>query len=263
MHVNIAVVGDIVGAPGRKIIAQKLPALRRQRRLDFVIANGENAAGGVGLTPATSEELFDAGVDCLTSGDHIWKHREIIPYIEEQERLLRPANYPASAPGRGLGIYKTAQGTNVAVVNLLGRVFLQPIDSPFDAARTAVDEAKGKTNVIIVDLHAEATSEKVAMGWFLDGKVSAVVGSHTHIQTADERVLPGGSAYITDVGMTGPYDSVLGRNKERVVKAVTTLMPISFTVAKNDVKLCGVFLEIDVDSGKAVSIERFQIGEDQ
>jgi metallophosphoesterase (TIGR00282 family) len=256
-------VGDIVGAPGRKIIAQKLPSVRRHRRIDFVIANGENAAGGVGITPPISRELFDAGVDCLTSGDHVWKHREIISYIDDEEKLLRPANYPAGAPGSGLGMYEIAQGTSVAVVNLLGRIFLPPIDSPFDAARTAVDEAKKKTNVIIVDFHAEATSEKVAMGWFLDGKVSAVLGTHTHIQTADERILPGGSAYITDVGMTGPYDSVLGRNKERVVKAVTTLMPISFTMAKNDVKLCGVFLEIDVDSGKAVSIERFQIGEDQ
>jgi len=263
MHVNLAIVGDIVGAPGRKIIAEQLPLIRRHRRIDFVIANGENAAGGSGITPAISEELFSSGVDCMTSGDHIWKHKEIIPYLEEDKRLLRPANYPSSAAGKGLAFFSINDETPVAVVNLLGRTFMPPIDSPFDAAEKAVKEASEKANIIIVDFHAEATSEKVAMGWLLDGRVSAVVGTHTHIQTADERILPGGAAYITDLGMTGPYDSVLGRDKERVLKAVTTLVPVSFKMAKGDVKMCGVFVEIDSRTGTAVSIERFQIGEEQ
>ena len=261
MHVNVAIVGDIVGAPGRKIIAEQLPLIRRQRRIDFVIANGENAAGGSGLTPSISEELLNSGIDCLTSGDHIWKHKEIIPYLKEEKRLLRPANYPGSAAGSGLAFFTTNRETPVAVINLLGRTFMPPIDSPFDAVERAVEEANEKANIIIVDFHAEATSEKVAMGWLLDGRVSAVVGTHTHIQTADERILPNGTAYITDLGMTGPYDSVLGRDKERVLRAITTLIPVSFKMAKGDVKMCGVSVEIESETGKAVSIERFQIGE--
>jgi len=261
MYVTIAIVGDIVGAPGRKIVAEKLPRLRKEYNIGFVVVNGENAAGGSGITAATAGELFAAGADCITSGDHIWKQKEIISYIKEEERILRPANYPRAAPGKGLGIYTTDNKITLAVINLLGRTYMPPIDSPFDAARKAVEEARKKTSIIIVDFHAEATSEKVAMGWLLDGSVSVVVGTHTHVQTADERILPQGAAYITDLGMTGPHDSVLGRDKEKVLSALTTLVPASFKVANRDIRMCGVILRIERASGKAVSIERFQIGQ--
>ena len=263
MYVTIAIVGDVVGAPGRKILAEKLPPLRKENGIDFVVVNGENVAGGSGITAATADELFDAGADCITSGDHIWKQKEIISYIEEEERILRPANYPQAAPGRGLGIYTADNEVTFAVINLLGRTFMPPMDSPFDAALAMVDEARKETSIIIVDFHAEATSEKVAMGWLLDGRTSAVVGTHTHIQTADERILPQGTAYVTDLGMTGPYDSVLGRDKDKVLSALTTLVPISFKVANGDPRMCGVILKVDRASGKAVSIERFQIGQEE
>ena len=208
---KILFIGDIVGSPGREAIKNLLPELKKDYGLDFVIANAENAAGGSGITAKVAEELFDYGVDVLTSGDHIWKKREIFEIINQEERILRPLNFPSGAPGRGYGVFKVKGGLKVGVINVNGRVFMDALECPFKTTRAARDELAKETNIIIVDIHAEATSEKVALGWYLDGKVSAVLGTHTHIQTAVERILPEGTAFLTDAGMTGPYDSVIGR----------------------------------------------------
>jgi len=261
MLINVLMVGDIVGRPGRKILAQKLPSLIEERDISFVIVNAENAAGGCGVTPKIADELFQLPIDVLTSGDHIWDKKEIIPYIERNRRLLRPANYPPRAAGSGFGCFRSRLGEKIGVINLLGRVFMGPMDSPFDAADYCISELSGETKLIFVDFHAEATSEKVALGWFLNGRVTTVFGTHTHIQTADERLLDGGTAYITDVGMTGPYDSVIGVRKDRVLSAITTLMPASFEVARGDVRLAGILVSADTETGQAKSIERFQLSQ--
>ena len=205
---KILFIGDIVGSPGREAVRALLPELKKEFNLDFVVANAENAAGGSGITPKVAEELFGSGIDVLTSGDHIWKKREIFEIIEG-ERILRPVNFPIGAPGRGANIFKTKAGLKVGVINVQGRVFLEALECTFKTTQQAQETLSGQTRIIVVDIHAEATSEKVALGWYLDGKVSAVLGTHTHIQTADERILPAGTAYITDVGMTGPQDSVI------------------------------------------------------
>ena len=259
MFIKVLVIGDIVGKPGRKVLSEELPGLVARERISFVIANAENAAGGSGVTPEIAQELFKAGASVLTTGDHVWKKREIVPYIEKESRLLRPANYPAKASGSGFTILADPAGQKIGVVNLIGRVFMGPADSAFEVADRAVTELARVTPLIFVDMHAEATSEKVAMGWFLDGRVTAVFGTHTHVQTADERVLPGGTAYITDLGMTGPYDSVLGRRKDRVLQALITLMPTSFDVAKGDVRLSGAIITCDRETGKATAIQRVQV----
>lgn len=253
---KILFIGDIVGRPGREVIKNSLPALKKEHGLDFVIANAENAAAGSGITSSVAEELFDAGVNVLTSGDHIWKKREIFEIINEEERILRPVNFPSGSPGRGYGIFKTKEGLKVGVINVNGRVFMEALECPFKTTKQAGEELKKETNIIIVDIHAEATSEKVALGWYLDGKVSAVLGTHTHIQTADERILPGGTAYITDVGMTGPYDSVIGRRKEDVLERFITCVPTRFEVAEGNVQLHGVILDVDENTGQALSIIR-------
>jgi len=255
---KILFIGDIVGSPGRQAVKDLLPLLKKEHQLDFVIANAENAAGGSGITGKVSEELFSAGVDVLTSGDHIWKKSEIFELINQEVRILRPANFPSGAPGCGWGVFKAANGAKIAVVNLQGRVFMEPLESPFKVIDQVQEELSKETKIIIVDIHAEATSEKVALGWFLDGKVSAVLGTHTHIQTADEKILTSGTAYITDAGMTGPYDSVIGRKVENVLEKFLTNVPLRFEVAENDIQLHGVVIDIDEKSGKASSIVRIQ-----
>lgn len=255
---KILFVGDIVGRPGRDAIKELLPKLVKEYKLDFVIANAENAAGGSGITPRVAEELFSYGVDVLTSGDHIWKKREIFEFINQEQRVLRPMNYPGNCLGRGFDLFKTKKGKLVGVVNVNGRVFMQALECPFRSCIKAWEELSRETKVIIVDVHAEATSEKVALGWYLDGKVSAVLGTHTHIQTADERILPQGSAYLTDTGMTGSYDSVIGRKIGDVLERFLTSLPTRFQLAEENVKLAAVVLDIDESSGKAKSIERIQ-----
>ncbi|MCM8779901.1 MAG: TIGR00282 family metallophosphoesterase [Candidatus Omnitrophica bacterium] len=255
---KILFIGDIVGKPGRDILSRLVPVLRREQQLDFVIANAENAAGGSGITPAIVRELLALGVDVLTSGDHIWKKREIFEVIDKEPKLLRPINYPEGAPGKGRGLYTTPTGEKIGVINVNGRVFMQALECPFRTTRAAVEELRRVSNVIIVDMHAEATSEKVALGWYLDGKVSAVLGTHTHIQTADERILPEGSAYISDVGMCGSFDSVIGRRIEDVIPRFITGVPLRFEVATENVQLQGVLLDIDEKTGMARSITRIQ-----
>lgn len=255
---NILFIGDIVGSPGRQAIRELLPGLKKEFNLSFVIANAENAAGGSGITPTVAQELFAAGVDVLTSGDHIWKKRDIFGFIEQEERILRPVNFPMGAPGRGQAIFKTKDNLSLGVINVQGRVFMEALDCPFKTTRQAEEALAKEAKIIIVDIHAEATSEKVALGWYLDGKVSAVLGTHTHIQTADERILPGGSAYISDVGMTGPLDSVIGRRIEDVLERFITAVPTRFEVAKDNIQLQAVVLDIDEATGKARSILRIQ-----
>lgn len=255
---NILFIGDIVGLPGREAVKKLLPVLKKEFRLDFVIANAENAAGGSGITPRVAAELFDSGISVLTSGDHIWKKREILEIINDESRLLRPINFPQGAPGRGSGVFKTNDGQKIAVVNVQGRVFMEALDCPFKTVRQEIESLSKETKIIIVDIHAEATSEKVALGWYLDGLVSAVFGTHTHIQTADEKILPQGSAFISDVGMAGPFDSVIGRKVEDVLERFLTAVPIRFEVASENIQLHGVVVDIDVNTGKAKSIIRIQ-----
>ena len=255
---KILFIGDIVGSPGREAVRKLLPELKREYRLDFVIANAENAAGGSGITPKVAEELFTSGCDVLTSGDHIWKKREIMDIINQEERILRPVNFPAGAPGRGAGVFRTKENLKVGVVNVNGRVFMEALDCPFRTVACAVGELSKETCIIVVDIHAEATSEKVALGWYLDGQVSAILGTHTHIQTADEKILPQGSAYITDAGMTGPMDSVIGRRIEDVLERFITAVPVRFEVASENIQLHGVVVQIDEQTGKAKSIVRIQ-----
>jgi len=255
---KILFVGDIVGKPGRDAVCTLLPQLVKEHGLDFTVVNAENAAGGSGITPKVAEELFNCGVNVLTSGDHVWKKRELLDIINEEERIIRPINFPSGAPGRGAKVYQAKNGIKIGVINVQGRVFMQPLECPFKTARQAREELAQDAKVILVDMHAEATSEKVALGWYLDGLVSAVVGTHTHVQTADERVLPGGTAYITDLGMSGPIDSVIGRKKEEVIERFITSVPIKFSIAEEDIQLQGVILDIDENTGKARSIVRIK-----
>jgi metallophosphoesterase (TIGR00282 family) len=262
--VKILFIGDIVGQPGRRAVAELLPQLRRQHALDFVIANGENSAGGSGITPKTAEEIFSAGVDVITSGDHLWDQKEVMELLANEKRFLRPLNYPAGTPGPGSGVFevqslksKVQSPGLIAVLNVQGRTFMQPpLENPFLLAAEEVKRLRERTKIIFVDFHAEATSEKIAFGRFLDGQVSAVVGTHTHVQTADEQILPRGTAYLTDAGFTGPHEGVLGREIEPVIKKFLTGMPQRFEVAKNRVLLHGVVIEIDDASGKAIKIQR-------
>ena len=259
---NILCVGDVVGKPGRKMVEDLLPGLREEFSLDCVIVNVENAAGGSGLTPRIADHFFRMGCDVLTLGDHVWDRPELIEYFVQQSRLIRPANFPEGAPGVGWCIVETPAKQKVAVVSLLGRVFIKYYpDCPFKAVDAILEKLRAETKNIIVDFHAEATSEKVAMGWFLDGRVSAVVGTHTHVQTADERVLPAGTAYITDLGMTGPQDSVIGQVKEKIISRFLTGMPVRFEVAQDHPVLCGTVIDIDDETGLARGIIRIQRGE--
>ncbi len=257
--IKILFIGDIVGSPGREAIKKIVPRLKEEQPIDFVVANAENASGGSGITVAVAEELFSAGVNVITAGDHIWKKPEIFELIAREPRILRPLNFPAGAPGRGAGVFKIpGSGIKIGVINVNGRVFMEPLECPFRTALAAAQELAGETRSIIVDIHAEATSEKVALGYYLDGKVSAVLGTHTHIQTADEKILAQGSAYISDVGMTGPYDSVIGRKVEDVLTRFLSLIPVRFEVAQGNIQLHGALVEIDEATGKARSIVRIQ-----
>jgi len=253
--------GDVVGSPGRRILTQRLHAYREERGVDLVIANIENASGGSGVNVSAYEALRAAGVDVCTTGDHVYRRSEILKLFERHpRRLLRPLNYPAAAAGRGGTTVTAGSGIDVAVLNLQGRVFMDPADDPFRVVLAALD--KIETKVIVVDFHAEATSEKRAMGWFLDGRVSVLFGTHTHVPTADAEILPEGTAYVTDLGMTGPYASVIGRNTQSVLKTFTTRMYAPFTVAGEDVRACGILVDVDPKSGKARSIERVDLREE-
>lgn len=255
---RILFIGDIVGEPGRKAVKELVPKITQREKIDFIVANGENAAGGSGVTPALVDELLSYGVDVITSGDHIWKRKEIIDRIAQDARILRPANYPREAPGFGSTVVQSKDGVDVGVINIQGRVFMQAIEDPFRVVKSELDRIKNKARVIIVDVHAEATSEKIALGWFLDGLVSAVIGTHTHVQTADEKILPHGTAFLTDAGMTGPFDSVIGRNKEQILARFMTQMPTKFEMAEGDIQLHGAIIDIDEKTGKANSIKRVQ-----
>jgi len=261
---RILFIGDIFGRPGRNIVREKLRELVREQRIDLVLANGENAAAGFGITPSLAEDFFDMGVDVLTTGNHVWDKREILDYFASVDgdahgparRVLRPANYASDLPGHGF--YEGRKNdVPYAVINLQGRIFMAANDDPFRCADRLLDHIKAK--IIFVDVHAEATSEKIALGWYLDGRVTAVVGTHTHVPTADERVLPGGTAYITDVGMTGPYDGVIGVKKELVVGRFLNNMPVRFEPATDDPRLCAVVVEADDATGKARSIHRIML----
>ncbi len=253
---KILFIGDVVGKPGRRAIYELLPELVSQHEVDLTIANCENAAGGFGITREVVEELFRNHIHVLTSGNHIWDKKEASGFIAEYKDLLRPANYPPGVPGRGSTLVSDASGNPVGVINLMGRVFMYPLDCPFRAAEAEVERLRKVTPVIIVDLHAEATSEKQAMGWFLNGRASAVLGTHTHVQTADEGILSQGTAYITDAGMTGPFDSIIGVQKESVMDRFLSGIPNRFDVAKRDIRLQGVVLDIDEKTGKSRSIQR-------
>lgn len=255
---KVLFIGDIVGSPGRDAVRRLIPVLQKEYGLDFIIANAENAAGGSGITPKVADDLFNAGVCVLTAGDHIWKRREIFEVIDREKRILRPLNFPAGAPGNGWNVYNTAKGVKIGIINVQGRVFMEALECPFKTTRQAVEALSRDTRNIIVDIHAEATSEKVALGWYLDGLVSAVLGTHTHVQTADEKVLPGGCAYITDVGMTGPLDSVIGRTIDNVLERFITSIPRRFEVAKDNIQLQGVVVDLDENTGKARAIVRIQ-----
>lgn len=253
---RVVVIGDVNGKAGRRMLREHLPRLVGRHQADFVVANVENAADGFGVTPELCEEFLAAGVDCLTSGNHIWDKAEILDYLPGQPRLLRPLNYPEGAPGAGAYVGETPGGIPVAVVNLMGRVFMPPCDDPFPKADGVLARLAPRARVILVDMHAEATSEKMAMAFHLDGRVSAVFGTHTHVPTADERILAGGTAYITDLGMTGAYDSVIGIEKELALRRFLTGMPVRFSTAKRDPRLCGALIDIDEGTGRARAIER-------
>ncbi len=255
--IRILFLGDIVGEPGRKAVIAKLPGLREHLQLDFVIANGENAAGGRGITPKIAIALLRSGVAVITTGDHVWDQKELAPWIPTEPRVLRPANYPAGAPGAGSIVLETAKG-KIAVLNLQGRTFMPSIlDNPFPTADAEVEKLRLETPVIFVDMHSETTSEKIAMGRHLDGRVSAVVGTHTHVQTADERIFPGGTAFLCDAGMCGPDDSVLGRQIDAILSRFQNNLPIQFPVARGPVRLSGAIIDVDESTGQALEIRRF------
>jgi 2',3'-cyclic-nucleotide 2'-phosphodiesterase len=253
----ILFIGDVFGRPGRDALVDWLPAFRRDHAVDFVIANGENAANGAGITSKIALKLLGAGVDVITTGNHVWRQREVYSFLATDDRIVRPANYPPGAPGKGLTVRPSADGGEVAVINLAGELYLGTGMSPFRVVDRLVDDARALADVVIVDLHAEATSEKVAMGHYLDGRVAAVIGTHTHVQTADARVLPGGTAYLTDVGMTGPRDSVIGVRTDIIVQRFLTELPQQFVVAEGPVRLDAAL--ITVDRGKATAIEAFEV----
>jgi 2',3'-cyclic-nucleotide 2'-phosphodiesterase len=258
LDMKILFLGDVVGKPGRLAIRHLLPRLIDRERLGLVIANCENVCDGAGVDPKSAQELFAAGVDVLTSGNHIWRKKEIIEFITGHPRLLRPANFPPGTPGRGWTVCETAGGTAVAVLNLIGRVFMDSVDCPFRTAEALLPELQARARIVVVDMHGEATSEKSAMGWLLAGKVTAVLGSHTHVQTADERLLPGGTAYMTDAGMCGPTESVIGVKKELALQRFLTHMPVRFEVASGPAVLQGCVIDIDASTGRAQGIQRIR-----
>ena len=260
---NILLIGDIVGKPGKKIVQQALRGLRAEESIDLVVANAENAAGGSGLTPKIYEELMAAGVDCITMGDHIYRRREIDSVLKREANIVKPANFPRSAPGRDFAVVKAANGVDVVVFSLLGRLFMRPVDCPWTRADQLIPEFPENVPVRLLDFHAEATSEKQMTGRYLDGRVSAVLGTHTHVPTADEQILPLGTAFQCDVGMTGPCESILGREIDRVTHTTITFRPTYFQVAKNDVRLGGTLVTVDPASGKATAIRRILVRQEE
>lgn len=260
---RILLIGDIVGKPGEKIVTRALAGLRQREQLDLVIANAENAADGSGLSPSIYRKLVAAGVDCVTLGDHIYRRNEIRSVLESEQNIVKPANFPPTAPGRTWCVIQAADGTRAAVISLLGRVFMRPVDCPWQAAERVLAEIPADVKVRIVDFHAEATSDKQLMGRYLDGRVTAVLGTHTHVTTADEQILPGGTAFQCDVGMTGPHDSILGRRIDRVMETTISFQPTQFEVATDDVRLCGTIVEADPATGRATSIRRLVVIEDE
>lgn len=256
--IRILFLGDVMGDPGRKAVAELLPGLKEELAVDFTIVNGENSAGGRGITPKLAIGLMRAGAAVVTTGDHIWDQKEIVPYFQEEPRLLRPLNYPEGTPGQGSIVLETPKG-KVGVINVQGRTFMKMLlENPFPAMEQAVAKMREETKVIFVDMHSETTSEKYALGWFLDGCVSAVVGTHTHVQTADERILPNGTAFLCDAGMCGPVDSCIGMNVDAAVARFTTLLPSKTHVARGPVSVCGALVDVDAQSGRALRIERVQ-----
>ena len=253
---KILFIGDVVGRPGRRAVRECLPRLVERHRLDMVIANGENSAGGAGITPSTARELYEAGVDVITTGDHLWDQREVIGLLKNEPFFLRPLNYPEGTPGNGWLIWGRQSSSKVAVLNLQGRTFMAQLENPFIAVDRVLDQIREQTSIVVVDFHAEASSEKIAMGRFLDGRVSLLVGTHTHVPTADEQIFPGGTAFLSDVGFTGPQQSVLGREIEPVIRRFLTSQPQRFGVAQKDIVLHGVTVEVDNLTGKAQSIAR-------
>jgi hypothetical protein len=260
---RILFIGDLVGRPGRELVRRGLSAIVARHEVDFVVANGENAAAGFGITPDIADELLAHGIHVLTGGNHIWDKKEVLPYIADEPRLIRPANYPPGAPGGGAYVGRTRRDVPVAVLNLMGRVFMTAIDDPFRAANEHVDALRARAGIIVVDFHAEATSEKVAMGWHLDGRVTAVIGTHTHVQTADNRVLPRGTAYITDVGMTGAHDSIIGVERSAVLQRFLTALPQRFDTATENPQLNAVVVTADETTGRASAIERLALSTDE
>lgn len=253
---RILFIGDVVAGCGRDCVKTLLPSLRDEHRIDLVVANGENAAGGLGATPQVIRELMKSGVQAITMGNHTWRKKELLPEIDTLPLVVRPANYPAGVPGRGSIVVELPDGRKAGIANLIGRVYLEPFDCPFTVGSAVVEQLRAQTPVVLVDFHAEATAEKAAMAWHLDGKCSAIVGTHTHVQTADERILPKGTAFITDVGMTGPLDSVIGLDAAESIRKFMTGLPGKHTVAEGRPALCGVVIDVDDASGKANSIER-------
>ncbi len=256
---NLLFIGDIIGRPGRDLLRRGLAAISSHHNIDLVIANVENSAAGFGVTPAIAHELFDYGVHVMTGGNHTWDKKEIIPYFAKEPRLLRPANFPEGAPGLGRHVARAANGVNVGVINIMGRIFMNPLDDPFRVVLEQIQAVQEQAKIIFVDFHAEATSEKVAMGWHLDGRVAAMVGTHTHVQTADDRVLPKGTAYITDVGMTGPHDSVIGVDRAAIIHRFLTGLPQRFETATENPRLNGVVIQADETTGRAQSITRLNL----
>jgi len=257
--IKILFIGDIIGQPGRSAVIANILRLKDQHQINLTIANGENLAGGMGITPETALELLSNHIDIISTGNHVWDKKEIIDYIDKDDRIIRPANYPQGVPGKGWtfkSINYNQSELIIAVLNLSGCVFMQPLDNPFRVVENILPSIREKTNIIVVDFHAEATSEKIALGRFLDGKVSAVIGTHTHVQTADETIFPNGTAYITDVGMTGPIDSIIGTKTELIIKRFLTQMPTKFDVPKGDVCISAVIIEIDPSTGRSSSIKR-------
>lgn len=258
---NLLLVGDIVGRPGRELVRRGLRAVIDAHGVDLVVANAENAAAGFGVTKDIGDSLLEAGIDVMTSGNHIWDKKEALDYIKAEPRLLRPANFPAGVPGRGSYVAQTGDGRAVGVINAMGRVFMQPLDDPFAVVLREIESIRHRTRVIIVDFHAEATSEKIAMGWHLDGRVTAIIGTHTHVQTADERILPKGTAYLTDVGMTGPHDSIIGMEVEPSLARFLTGMPAKFEPATGNARLNAVLVEADERTGRATRVARIGYSE--
>lgn len=259
MPVKILFIGDIIGKPGREALSRELHRIVDRHLVDLVIANGENSAGGFGITSETAQELFKSGIHVLTSGNHIWDKKEALEFVKREERLVRPANYPEGTPGRGTTMARTPGGVKVGILNLEGRVFMNNLECPFRCADREIAKLREETSIIFVDFHAEATSEKISLGWYLDGRVSAVVGTHTHVQTADERILTAGTAYLTDAGMTGAFDSVIGMRKEEPIEKFLTQRPAKFELAKKDLRINAVVIEVDEKSGLATGIERINI----